>query len=69
MRSARAENGLDVERVPMRWCRSQKPAKSAASVISVSAGCHPARGVQGNAVAELAFPEFRQESWAAAANG
>src|SRR6185437_3552167 len=30
------------QRVPMRWCRSQKPAKSAASAISVAAGCHPA---------------------------
>jgi hypothetical protein len=28
----------------MRWCRSQKPAKSAASVVPVAAGCHP--GVQ-----------------------
>jgi len=26
-RSARTGNRLDVERVPMRWCRSQKPAK------------------------------------------
>jgi hypothetical protein len=30
------------KRVPMRWCRSQKPAKSATSVISVLAGYHPA---------------------------
>ena len=30
-------------RVPMRCCRSQKPAKSTASVIPVMAGCHPAR--------------------------
>ena len=40
---ARAGNRLDVERVPMRWCRSQKPAKSAASIFPVAAGCHPAR--------------------------
>src|SRR4029079_17844160 len=30
-------------RVPMRWCRSQKPAKSAASVFPVATGCHRAR--------------------------
>jgi hypothetical protein len=41
--SARAGNRLDVERVPMRWCRSKKPAKSAASIFSVAAGCHPSR--------------------------
>jgi hypothetical protein len=29
----------------MRWCRSQKPAKSAASIFPVAAGCHPARAV------------------------
>jgi Protein of unknown function (DUF3309) len=26
----------------MRWCRSQKPAKSTASVFPIAAGCHPA---------------------------
>jgi hypothetical protein len=26
----------------MRWCRSQKPAKSTASVFSIVTGCHPA---------------------------
>jgi hypothetical protein len=26
----------------MRWCRSQTPAKEAASIIPVAAGCHPA---------------------------
>ena len=26
----------------MRWCRSQKPAKSTASVFPIVAGCHPA---------------------------
>lgn len=30
------------QRVPMRWCRSEKPAKSATSAISIAAGCHPA---------------------------
>ena len=28
--------------MPMRWCRSQKPAKSTASAFPVLAGCHPA---------------------------
>jgi hypothetical protein len=28
--------------MPMRWCRSQKPAKSTASAFPVVAGCHPA---------------------------
>ena len=28
--------------MPMRWCRSQKPAKSTASAFPVPAGCHPA---------------------------
>ena len=37
-------------RVPMRCCRSQKPAKSTASVFAVMAGCHPARA-GGNAAA------------------
>src|SRR5512143_2917896 len=27
----------------MRWCRSQKPAKSAASVFPIATGCHRAR--------------------------
>src|SRR6185312_5331291 len=27
----------------MRCCRSQKPAKSTASVIPIAAGCHPAQ--------------------------
>jgi hypothetical protein len=27
----------------MRWCRSQKPAKSATSIFPVAAGCHRAR--------------------------
>ena len=27
----------------MRWCRSQKPAKSAASIFPVATGCHRAR--------------------------
>jgi hypothetical protein len=30
------------KRMPMRWCRSQKPAKSTASAFPVAAGCHPA---------------------------
>jgi hypothetical protein len=30
------------KRMPMRWCRSQKPAKSTASAFPVLAGCHPA---------------------------
>jgi len=30
------------KRMPMRWCRSQKPAKSTASAFPVVAGCHPA---------------------------
>ena len=30
------------KRVPMRWCRSQKPAKSTASIFSIVTGCHPA---------------------------
>jgi hypothetical protein len=39
---APAGNRLERQRVPMRWCRSQKPAKSATSVFPVAAGCHPA---------------------------
>src|SRR5207342_810335 len=27
----------------MRWCRSQKPAKSTTSVFPIATGCHPAR--------------------------
>jgi hypothetical protein len=27
----------------MRWCRSEKPAKSAASIFPVTAGCHRTR--------------------------
>jgi hypothetical protein len=37
-KGARAGNRSDVERVPMRWCRSQKPAKSTASVFPIVAG-------------------------------
>ncbi len=32
----------------MRWCRSQKPAKEAASIVPVAGGCHPAHA-KGNA--------------------
>jgi site-specific recombinase XerD len=36
----------------MRWCRSQKPAKSAASIIPIGAGCHPARATGNVKLAE-----------------
>jgi len=32
-------------RIPMRWCRSQKPAKSTASIFPVVTGCHRARAI------------------------
>jgi hypothetical protein len=38
----------------MRWCRSQKPAKSAASIFPVVAGCHPVRA-WGNAKVAYEF--------------
>ena len=35
-----------MKRVPMRWCRSQKPAKLAASAFPAVAGCHPGSKLQ-----------------------
>jgi hypothetical protein len=45
-------------RVPMRWCRSQKPAKSTASIFPVLAGCHLARAIC-NALKVKSFDEHR----------
>jgi hypothetical protein len=49
-----------IKRVPMRCCRGQKPAKSAASIVPVAAGCHPARPSPDNTPARRFVPSQRQ---------
>jgi len=46
----------------MRCCRSQKPAKSTASIFPVAAGCHPARaeGKRGDTIFGSKFYDLAQ---------